>query len=129
GGGDCIQRPRVGGQGGVHVDLLLVDVEQAGRHSASAGAGAYRHDGGVCIARIVAVELVQHQLGAVVHGDLDRAALGVVDGDFLLRLDVIQLLFRGHVVRAHVVVTLGRSRMVVERHARTDDVEKGKAVV
>ncbi len=61
--------------------------------------------------------------------DVGGRALAILDRDLLFGLHVIQVVLRGEVVRAHVLVAFGRGGVVVERHAWADDVEKGEAVV
>ena len=125
-----VERARVGGQDVVHVLLALVDVEQARGHRALGGVGADGHEGRIGVARIVlGAELVQEQARAVVQLDVGRRALGVVDGDLLLGLDVVEPVLGRHVVGAHRVVALGRGGVVVEGDARADHVEEGEAVV
>ena len=113
----------------MQVLLVLIDIEQPGRYLALGGALADRHQCGICVARIVTlVELMQHQARAVVQCHGHRCAFLVVSRDLAFFRHEVELVDR-LVVRAHVLIALGGCGVVVEGHARTDDVEEGEAAI
>ena len=81
------------------------------------------------VGRVVALfQLLQIQLRPVVHRHFLGGAGRVIDGDVLEEGDKAHLLERV-VVILYVRVALGRSFMIVERHARRDHVEHDRAAV
>ena len=77
---------------------------------------------------VVLFQLAQVQAGTVVHRDFDGRAGIVLDGNVLEvgdEADVLQSLF----VLFHVFVGLGRTLVIVESHARRNDVEHDRALV
>ena len=113
----------------VQVLRARIDVEQAGHDLARRHAFLDPlHCRDLVRGVVFLSELAQAEDGTVVllHGG-ERARI-VGGGDLLAAFDEVDAVQR-LVVLAHVVVALGRARVVVEGHARADDVEEGRPLV
>ena len=77
---------------------------------------------------VIALELAQQHVGAVVELDVLHRTGFVVDLDVSGVADEVRRMEK-QIVLLHVSVTLGGSLVVVERHARAHDVQHGRAAV
>ena len=77
---------------------------------------------------VFGAELAQHEHRAVVLDHAAHRAGRMADLDLVARQDDVEPV-HGFVVFAHIVVAARRAGVVVEGHARADDIDEGRAVM